>query len=79
VKIRMLLPIRGVVENAYEDVEAGDIINIDDVKAAGWIELKWAAPVDQQTSVTERCLREQGGATPGDRFSLGRGAAPAHY
>jgi hypothetical protein len=77
VKIRMLLPIRGVVEDVYENVEPNDVIDIDPVKARGWAELKWAVLCDQATPITERCLREQGGA-PGDRFTLGRGAG-AHF
>jgi hypothetical protein len=59
-KIRMLLPIRGVVENIYTDVELNDVIDIDDVKAAGWVELKWAAYCDPSIAITERCLRDPG-------------------
>jgi hypothetical protein len=51
-RIRMLRPIAGVVESIYENVHAGDILDIDPVKAAGWISLKWAADVDQEAPVT---------------------------
>ncbi len=54
----MLHPIRGVVESIYEDVEPNDVIDIDPVKALGWIELKWAATVDQSTPITAARLRD---------------------
>jgi hypothetical protein len=60
VKIKLLLPIRGTVESIYTDVMPGDIIDIEPVKAAGWVELKWAAYCDPSTPVTERCLRDPG-------------------
>jgi hypothetical protein len=56
-KIKMLIPISGVVESVYQEVRAGDVLDIDPAKAAGWIELKWAADVDQSTPITTARLR----------------------
>jgi hypothetical protein len=57
-KIKMLTPIMGTVESIYENVLPDDVIDVDPVKAAGWISLKWAADVDQSTPITARCLRD---------------------
>jgi hypothetical protein len=57
-KITMLIPIRGIVESIYENVLPGDVIDVDPIKAAGWVGLKWAADVDQSTPITARCLRD---------------------
>jgi hypothetical protein len=51
----MLMPISGVVESIYQDVQPGDIIDVaNDARAKLWISQKLAVAVDPNTPATGR-------------------------
>jgi hypothetical protein len=54
-KVKMLIPISGVVESTYQDVQPGDIIDVaHDARAQLWISQKLAVAVAPNTPTTAR-------------------------
>jgi hypothetical protein len=54
-KVKMLIPVSGVVESIYQDVQPGDVIDIPlDSRAKLWISQKLAVAVDPNTACTAR-------------------------
>jgi hypothetical protein len=54
-RVRMSIPIAGVVEGRYDGVKPGDVIEVDsDARAEIWIAQKLCVAVDPNTPTTAR-------------------------
>ena len=56
-KIRMLVPMPGTLHSIYENTQAGDIIDVDEVSAARYVAQGFAVGVDVEPS-EERAVVE---------------------